>query len=63
MYFGSQNRAKNERDYIQMKMNEQNQDKKRNQERKKIEMEEFSKYANKDRLESVNVFLPSKVGL
>ena len=45
-----------------MKINEQKEQKQRNEKKKKEIQAEFSKHANKDRLQSVNVFLPSKIG-
>ena len=45
-----------------MKIEEQRDDKKRQQEKKERVQEEFSKFADKKRLQSVNVFLPSRAG-
>ena len=46
-----------------MKINQQREQKKLNEEKKRKIQDEFSRHANKERLQSVNVFLPSKVGL
>ena len=63
VYFAAQNRSRNEKEWIRLKIAQQKEAKKKNEEKKRRINEEFARYADKKRLESVNVFLPSKLGL
>ena len=63
VYFAAQNRSRNEKEWIQLKIAQQKEAKKKNEEKKRRINEEFARHADKKRMESVNVFLPSKLGL
>ena len=63
VYFGSQNRMKNERDYIAMRTEQQKKEKEIEKAKQQKIDNRFQDLADKDRLHSVNVFLPSKLNI